>query len=79
MQFSPPPDFEEQVLDDLLHKRNRHLLEKIQARLMESDNLIVPWGAAHMPELAREIQRSGFRVGEIREYTAIRFHAARTK
>jgi hypothetical protein len=78
MQFSPP-HFEEQLFDDLLHKRNRHLLEEIQARLLQSENLIVPWGAAHMPELAREIQKAGFRVDETQEYMAIRFGAAGNK
>ena len=76
LQFSAPADFEQQVFEDLLRKRNRHLLEEIQARLSESENLIVPWGAAHMPEIAREIQKSGFRLKETRQYTAIRFRSA---
>jgi hypothetical protein len=73
MEFRPPPDFEQQLFDDLLRKRNRHLLEEIQARLSESDHLIVPWGAAHMPELGREIQKDGFHVQQTSEFTAIRF------
>jgi len=32
-----------------------------------------------MPEIAREIQKSGFRLEESREYTAIRFGSARNK
>jgi hypothetical protein len=72
MQFSPP-HFEEQLFDDLLGKRNRRLLEEIHARLSQSQNLIVPWGAAHMPQIAREIQKSGFRMDETQEYVAIRF------
>src|SRR6185369_3932247 len=78
MQFSPP-HFEEQLIEDLLHKRNRRLLEEIQARLTREQNLIVPWGAAHMPEIARGIQKSGFRVEETREYVAIRFRPAGKK
>ena len=76
IEFSAPPDFEQQLFDDLLRKRNRRLLEEIQSRLSESENLIVPWGAAHMPEIAREIQQSGFRLEQAREYTAIRFRSA---
>jgi len=72
MQFSPP-HFEEQLFDDLLRKRNRHLLEEIRSRLAASDHLIVPWGAAHMPEIAREIQKAGFHLDETQEYVAIRF------
>jgi len=79
MQYSPPSDFQEQLLNDLLRKRNRHLLQEVDARLSESEHIIVPWGAAHMPEIAREIQKSGFRLEESREYTAIRFGSARNK
>jgi len=75
VQYSPPPDFQEQLMGDLLRKRNRHLLEEIQARLPQSDNIIVPWGVVHMPGIANEIQKSGFRLGEIQEYTVIQFRS----
>jgi membrane protease YdiL (CAAX protease family) len=77
LQYSPPPDFQKQVFGDLLRKRNRHLWEEIQARLPQSDNIIVPWGVAHMPEIAAEIQKSGFRLDESQEYEVIRFHVFR--
>ena len=73
MQYTPPPHFEEQLFDDLLKKRNRRLLDEIQTRLSESENIIVPWGVAHMPEIAKEIQKAGFRLEETREYVVIRF------
>jgi hypothetical protein len=76
IQYSPPPHFEEHLLEDLLRKRNRRLLEEIKARLPQSEHLTVPWGAAHMPEIAREIQKSGFRLVETREYVTIRFRSA---
>ena len=75
IQYSPPPHFEEQLLDDLLSKRNRHLVDEILARLPESENIMVPWGAAHMPGIAEGIQASGFRLSESREYTVIRFRS----
>jgi hypothetical protein len=78
LQFSPP-HFEEQLFDDLLRKRNRHLIGEIQTRLLQSENLIVPWGAAHMPEIAQEIHKAGFRVDETQEYVAIRFGSAGNK
>lgn len=77
MSFSPPPGFEKELFDDLLRKRNRHLLDEMKKRLPDSDNIVVPWGAAHMPEIAREIQKDGFRLEESRDYTVIRFGAAR--
>ena len=77
--YSPPPHFGEQLMDDLLRKRNRQLLGKIHAQLSQSDSIIVPWGAAHIPEIAREIQKSGFRLTESREYLAIRFRSVGNK
>lgn len=74
IQCSEPPEFEEQLFNDILHKRNHHLLEEIRQQVRQADNLVVPWGAAHMPEVAREIQKSGFRLDSAREYVAIRFH-----
>jgi hypothetical protein len=79
MQYSPPPNILDLLFDDLLRKRNRHLLEEIHARLGQSDNIIVPWGALHMPEIAKEIQKSGFRLDGTKEYVTIRFHSAKTK
>ncbi len=73
MQYSESSHFQKQLFDDLLGKRNRHLLQEIQARLARSDHIIVPWGAAHMPEIGREIQKSGFRVVETEDHVAIRF------
>jgi hypothetical protein len=74
-QYAPAPGFEQQLFDDLLRKRNRHLLEEIREQLTQSNNIMVPWGAAHMPEIAREIQKLGFRLQETQEYGVIRFGA----
>ncbi len=77
MQSSGSIEIEEQVFNDILRKRNRHLLQEIRDHLSESDQLVVPWGAAHMPEIAREIQKSGFHLESSREYVAIRFGRSR--
>ena len=66
---------EEQLFEDILRKRNRHLLGEIQKRLDESSHLIVPWGAAHMPEIAQGIEQAGFRATETNELVAIRLRA----
>ena len=75
MQYSPPPHFEEQLFDDLLTKRNQHVLEVIEAELPQSENIMVPWGVAHMPEIAKEIQKSGFCLAESQEYKIINFRS----
>ena len=79
IQYSPPPDLERQLFDDLIHKRNRHLTDELDSRLSESDILVVPWGVAHMPGIAKEIRKSGFHLDKTQEYVAIRFGAARHK
>jgi uncharacterized protein YbaP (TraB family) len=73
MQYSPPPHLEDEVINDLLHKRNQRVLDEIQSELSQTDNIMVPWGVAHMPGIAREIQKSGFRLDETQEYTVIQF------
>jgi hypothetical protein len=72
-EYSPPPNLQEQLIDDLLRKRNQHLVEGIQSHLSQTDNIMVPWGVAHMPGIVREIQKSGFRLDETKEYMVIRF------
>lgn len=71
--YNPPPDFPKQLFDDLLGLRNRHLLSEIQSNLTQTDTIVVPWGAAHMPGISREIQKSGFRLESSRNYLAIPF------
>ena len=73
MEYSPRPGFEKQLFDDLLVKRNEHLLGEIRAHLETSDNIMVPWGVAHMPGLAREIQKNGFHLSETRDLVVIPF------
>lgn len=71
--YSPPPDVEQQLLDDLIHKRDQHLLETLQIELRQSDLIIVPWGAGHMPEIAKGVEKEGFHLTGSKEYTVIRF------
>ena len=73
LQFSPSPQIDQQLFDDILRKRNQHLLEQIQLRLLQSDNIMVPWGVAHMPGIAEGILKSGFHLEETHEFMVIRF------
>jgi hypothetical protein len=73
MQYSPPPHLQEEVINDLLRKRNQHVVEEIQSELPQTDNIMVPWGVAHMPGIAREIQKAGFRQEETRYFMVIQF------
>jgi hypothetical protein len=73
MQFSPTPEVQTQLFDDLLTMRNQHLAGEIHDRLTESEMLIVPWGAAHMPGISKAIEKTGFRLNETQDYMIIRF------
>ena len=79
VRFSPPPHYEEVLTDDLIRKRNQRVLEEIQARLLDPEPIIVPWGVAHMPGIAEGIKASGFRLEETWEHTVIRFRFTRKK
>jgi len=73
MNCSLTPEAEQQLFTDLLVKRNEHLLKELRARLPESDHFVIPWGAAHMPELAETLQKLGFHLVETHDYIGIRF------
>ncbi|TAK95286.1 MAG: hypothetical protein EPO07_15670 [Verrucomicrobia bacterium] len=75
LQYTPPPHFEHQVIEDLLIKRNQHLLAEIDSHLPSSDHLIVPWGAAHMPGIAQGVLSSGFRLDQTENHVVIRFRS----
>ena len=66
-------DLPQQLFNDLLTRRNEHLLTVFQERLASSDHLIIPWGAAHMPGISRGVLKAGFHLQETRERVAIRF------
>jgi hypothetical protein len=72
--YPAPPDLPEQLQDDLLGKRNRHLLDELKTRLAQTDYIVVPWGVAHMPGIAKAIQQDGFQLTETHDYMVIGFH-----
>jgi hypothetical protein len=72
--YPAPPDLMEEVQNDLLGKRNQHLLDELKARLAQTDFIVVPWGVAHMPGIAEKIQREGFHLTGTHDYMVIRFH-----
>ena len=74
LQYSPPAHLDEELINDLVRKRNQHLVGEIQSHLSESDNIMVPWGVAHMPGIARELRKAGFWLDDTQEYMVIQFH-----
>jgi len=61
------------VNQDLVVKRNAHLLGEFWKRLPEGDYFVIPWGADHMRSIAREIEKNGFKLVETREFVCVRF------
>lgn len=72
MQASPE-DLPQKLFYDLLTRRNEHLLTVFEERLHQSDHLIIPWGAAHMPGISAGVLKAGFHLQETKDYVAIRF------
>ena len=56
--LSPRPD-PNLLWQDLVEMRNRRVLECMHRLQAEYDNLLVPWGAAHMPGIEKEILKWG--------------------
>lgn len=73
LQSTPEPGFEKQLFDDLLHRRNLHVIAELRERLESAEEFVLPWGAAHMPGIAGEIEKLGFRAVETRDFTVLRF------
>jgi uncharacterized protein YbaP (TraB family) len=67
------PRLADQLWRDLLIARNEHLLNEIEAGLVETGTVMVPWGAAHMPGLAAGIQKAGFKLSASRKYQVANF------
>ena len=49
-----------QVLEDILFARNRRLASEIESSLKDYRNVIVPWGAMHLPEIESWLQTRHF-------------------
>ena len=75
IQETEDPLVGEQVWDDLLTKRNAHLLKQIDSELPGSDVIVVPWGAVHMRGIAEEIQKLGFHLADTQEHSLVHFRS----
>jgi|GEM_PF-1645942 len=61
------------AFDDILNKRNEHLLGEIEKALETHTTIVVPWGAAHMPGIQDKIQKWGFVETKRSQHEAINF------
>lgn len=61
------------IMEDILHKRNREVIEHIGRVVSSYDTIIIPWGALHMPEIEAAVLDKGFELSETRQRTSIDF------
>lgn len=54
------PDIQQIVMNDILNKRNQHLIAAIDKALQTHEILIVPWGALHLPAIEAMLKERGF-------------------
>lgn len=65
------PRLLDMLVDDLLVKRNAHVLSEMDRELLTADQVALPWGVAHMPGLEAALRKEGFRLGETHTLSAI--------
>lgn len=71
------PELMNLLWKDLLTLRNAHVLREVQKALKETQSVMVPWGAAHMPGLASGIEQEGFKLVGQHEYEIANFYRMR--
>ena len=67
------PGMVERAADEVIGMRNRHLLGRIDASLEAYRHVVVPWGAAHMPQLERGVLARGFSLSGRESRAVVRF------
>jgi hypothetical protein len=58
--YADRPEVLRTVEQDIIHRRNRHLLDEMTLALADYRRLVVPWGALHLPYIEEAITGWGF-------------------
>ncbi len=66
-------DEQKRIYEDILDKRNVVLLSHLDKSLTLFNEVLIPWGAMHMPALEDTILKRGFRLTSEQERSAVRF------
>jgi hypothetical protein len=74
-RFSNDPRILDQLVNDILFKRNAKVLQEIKAELRGPDVIVVPWGAFHMPGIVHGVEESGFHLSATREFQIVHFRS----
>ncbi len=60
---------------ELIDKRNARVLARFDDAAPSYTNVVIPWGAMHMPALQAALEQRGYRLETQRRHTAVRFAA----
>jgi hypothetical protein len=66
------PDAVEALFNDILDKRNEHLLQRIDEALVNHQRVVVPWGAYHLPGISAVLEGKGFKLVKSQEREIVR-------
>lgn len=58
--FRDHPEKAVTISEDILARRNRNLITWIEASRINYHEIVVPWGALHLPEIEAAIEKMGF-------------------
>ncbi len=67
------------LIVDLVQKRNAKVLSELKTNEKNFQEIYIPWGAAHMPEIERDILRDGYRPVSSKYRTVISLEKALKK
>lgn len=59
------------LIVDLVQKRNEKVLSELKANEKDFQEIYIPWGAAHMPEIERDILKDGYKAVSEKHRTVI--------
>lgn len=54
------PQMQQELMDDILRRRNREVIRHLDKALDRYDTVVIPWGALHMKEVEEEVLKRGF-------------------
>ena len=66
-------DINQIVMNDLVGKRNRSVVNYLDKALEKYDTVIIPWGALHMKGIEVMVKKRGFQLGKTQQRRSINF------
>jgi hypothetical protein len=67
------------LIVDLVQKRNKKVLSELKKNENDFQEIYIPWGAAHMPEIERDILKDGYKPVSEKRRTVISLEKAMQK